>query len=256
MTDELQNAESTNDEAKPNEGAELATATDEKQDKTEDSNQDAVNKAINKQHAKFREQERRADKLERERDEANKKLTEFESKKEKVTIPNLPDSYDEDFEEKLRLRDEAIRLKATQDANEQYATEQQEAKSKATAETETKRVQGLIQSYTSNISTLGLSAEEIRIAGDTVAANGIDSQVAEYILADKDGPLITKYLSNNPIVQDELRGLTTIEAAMKIDSVIRQSAIAGKTQASTTPDPTEILSGGGSAESDGGITYE
>ncbi len=259
MTDELLNAVSDDianqeDAAQTAQsGAELATATEDNQDK----NNDGAQKAINKQHAKFREQERRADGLDEKLAEANKKLAALEVEKGEVIIPEMPDAYDEDFESKSQARDEAIRQKATQDAQTQYATDQQTATKNAAAETEKTRVDNLIVDYTKRISTLGLSADEIRIAGDTVVANGIDGQVAEYILADEDGPLITRYLSKNPIVQDELRGLSTIDAAMKINSVIRQAAAATKTQASGAPDPTEILSGGGAVEKgDGGITYE
>lgn len=262
MTNELPNdapIENANQEdvAKTAEsGAELATATEEKQDKSNDGAQDAANKAINKQHAKFREEERKRIDSDKRAKLAETELAELKANQEKVNIPEIPDSYDEDFESKLQAREEAIRLKATQDAKTQYATDQQTATKNAAAETEKTRVNNLITDYTARISTLGLSADEIRLAGDTVVANGIDGQVAEYILGDEDGPLITRYLSKNPIIQDELRGLSTIDAAMKINSVVRQAAVATKTQASETPDPTEIINGSGTAEkSDGGITY-
>lgn len=272
MTDELQtNADESgttldNDHIENNEtgtqagatvesGAELATASGEDQTK----NEDGAQRAINKQHAKFREQERRADELEADKQKLQEKLAVFEAEKGEVIIPPAPDPYDEDYEAQLKVRDEAIMLKARQDTQQESAVSQQQANKEAAKKAESERVGGLIEGYTKQISTLGLSAEEIRVAGETVVKNGIDGQVAEYILGDKDGPLITQYLAKNPIIQDELRHLPTIEAAMKINSEIRQNAVLNKPQASATPDPTEILKGRGApANKDprlNGVTY-
>ncbi len=225
-------------------GAELATAPEEKQEKSNDGAQ----KAINKQHAKFREEERKRLAVEKERDDLNAKLSAIESNKQDVTIPDMPDSYEEDYDERLKARDDAIVLKATQDAQTQRNIETQDATREAASRAENERVGVLIGEYSKRISKLGLSADDVRLAGDTVVRNGIDGQVAEFILGDEDGPVITKYLAENPIVQDELRGLTTIQAAMKINSDIRVAASAMKPQASNAPDPTEILSGRGAGE--------
>ena len=266
MTNELQTdapdgitfdneSEETNIEASETDkgGAELATAAGETQSKNNDglTNQDDPNgykKSINKQHAKFREQERRADGLDEQLAKANEKLSAFEAEKKEVIVPDMPDSFDENFEERMKLRDEAIRRQATQDAQKNVALDQQNAQKEAAGKTEKDRVDSLITDYTGRITTLGLSADDIRIAGETVVRNGIDGQVAEYILADEDGPLITKYLADNPIIQDEIRGLSTIQAAMKINSEIRQAASVNKPQASLTPDPAETLNGRGVGE--------
>ena len=72
-------------------GAELATAAGETQSKNNDglTNQDDPNgqkKSINKQHAKFREQERRADGLDEQLAKANEKLSAFEAEKKEVNL--------------------------------------------------------------------------------------------------------------------------------------------------------------------------
>jgi hypothetical protein len=257
MTDELQNDanesgitldngdETTNlESATAESGAELAPATGEDQSKTDDG----VQKAINKQHAKFREQERRADELEKERNVLKDKLEAAEAEKGDVEIPPIPDSFDEDFEEKLKLRDEAVTQKARQDAAKESVLDQQTASKEAAKRAEDERFTVVVTNYNAQVTKLGLNAEEVRIAGDTVVQNGIDAQLAEYILGDKDGPLITQYLANNPVVQDELRNLPPIQAAMKIDSVIRPAASTMKPQASNAPDPSDILEGRGAGE--------
>lgn len=229
-------------------GAELAPASGGDQNK----NDDGVQKAINKQHAKFREEERKRIEIEKEAKELREKLDAFEAQKGDVTIPNMPDRYDfdsdEEFNAQVKARDEAIMQKARQDAQQQSVLEQQSAAKEAAEKAEEERVQALIGGYTQQINKLGLNADEVRVAGDIVVKNGIDPQVAEYILGDEDGPLITKYLADNPIIQDELRYLPTIEAAMKINSEIRSNAALMKPQASNAPDPAEVLDGRGAGE--------
>lgn len=264
MSDELQTVESgitlDSDQIETDEvetetpkdgGAELAPATGEDQSKTEDSKaqaQEMAQKAINKQHAKYREEERKRIEMEEKLKAANKKLEAFEAEKGEITIPPVPDTFDEDFEEKLKQRDEAIMQKAQQDAQKQSVVAQQTANEEAVAKVEEERVQTLIGGYSQRINTLGLNADEVRVAGDTVVRNGIDGSVAEYILGDEDGPLITKYLAENPVIQDELRHLPPIQAAMKIDSTIRQAVSTMKPQVSDAPDPIETLDGRGAGE--------
>ena len=230
-------------------GAELATATEDKQDKSEDGDIEArTRKAINKQHAKYREEERKRIKAEDKAKELEDKLTAIESAKVETDIPPLPDPYDDDFEAKVKARDEAIKRKATEDAQKSIVTQQQNAQEEDAKKADQKRVDNLITNYTSRISTLGLSAEAVRVAGDKVVEYGISSDLAEFILKQEDGPLITQYLSENPIELDNLRNMTVIDGAMRINSDIRNAASSLKPQASTAPDPAETLSGRGAGE--------
>lgn len=258
MTDELQagvDESSHIEEVETTEtaesGAELAPATGEDQSKNEDGKlhaQEKAQKAINKQHAKYREEERKRIAAEDEAKKLKGKLEAIEAEKGEIVIPPIPDSFDEDFEDKLKIRDEAITQRAMQDAQKQGVLDQQTASKEAAKKAEDERFTTVVTNYNAQVTKLGLNAEEIRIAGDTVVQNGIDSQLAEYILGDKDGPLITQYLANNPVIQDELRNLPPIQAAMKVDSVIRPAASAMKPQASSAPNPSEILEGRGAGE--------
>lgn len=245
--------------------AALATATEENQSKNDDSEkahaQDKAQKAINKQHAKYREEERKRVATEKKLEEANQRLAELEAKDGEIVIPTLPDPYDEDYEEKMRLRDEAIMQKASQDANKQSALDMQTANEKAAKEAEQERVNNLVKDYDTRTVQLGLNAGEIAKAGDTVVEYGIYSDVAEFILKHEDGPYITKYLADNLIELDDLRNMTSIEAAMHINSVIAPNAAKLlKPQASDAPDPVETLQGRGVGEQESpliaGATFE
>ena len=268
MTDELQTEESgatlNTDPIKANEakadtaesGAELATATDGQQDKANDGAQ----KAINKQHAKFREEERLKVAAQNDAKELREKLDAIEANKADVTIPPIPDPYDDDFEEKVKARDKAITHRATQDAQKQVAIDQQSASAEAAKKAENERFQLLIDDYDKRIVTLGLDKTEVRAAGDKVMGYGIPFELVEHIADMDDGPLITTYLAENPILVDDLRHMTSMQAAVKINSDIKLAASAMKPQASSAPDPAETLSGRGAGEKQSafldGATFE
>lgn len=254
--DHIENEEITEETETAEGGAELAPAQEEEPAKIDDGAQ----KAINKQHAKYREEERKRIEVEKEAAELREKLAKFEADKGDVTIPSIPDPYDDDYEEQLRLRDEAIMRKARQDAQQESVLAQQRTNEEAAKKAEEERIRTLTSGYDKQITALGLNPDDIRNAGNKVVDYGISVDVAEFILQQENGPLITKYLADNPIVLDDLRNMTPIQAAFKIDSEISAAASTLKPQASKAPDPAETLSGRGAGELDspfiGGATFD
>ena len=231
-------------------GAELATAPGENQDKTtdDDKSQDATNRAINKQHKKFRDEERKRIKLEEDNADLKDKLAKAEADKGEIVVPPLPDQYDDDYAEKMAVRDDAIKRQAEQGAASKVAIERQTETVEAANKVEQERVQGLVNNYDKRITTLGLDPDDIRSAVQTVGEYGVSHEVKEFILQHENGPLITKYLAENPIELDDLRNMSIINAALKINSDINTAASAMKPQASNAPDPAEVLNGRGAGE--------
>lgn len=230
----------------------LAPDTGENQSKNNDgvSDQDKVNKAINKQHAKYREEQRKRIQIEKERDEARQRLAEFEEKSNSVDIPKSPDPFDPEFESKRQAREDAIARKAEQDAAKAAAEVQQSANVEAAQQAEFEKFQARAKAYDARIGALKLDAEEIQEAAKVVGEYGIHSDLIDVILDDEDGPLITKYLAANPLELDDLNNMSTVQAAIRINSIIKPAAALLKPQASTeTPDPVgDIDSGRGGGE--------
>jgi hypothetical protein len=223
-------------------GAESATATGKSQDKKHD---DGVQKAINKQHAKYREEERKRIQIEQEAAELRKQLEQVKAKEQDVTVPPIPDPYDDDYEEKIKARDEAIRNKAAIDGQRQFAEQQQQAAQRQALEAEQKRVEGLLGDFNSNTTKLGLNLDEVTQASNVVGSYGVNQDIANFLLGDEDGPLMVKYLAANPVELDEIRTMNPINAALKLNSQIREKAQTLKPQTSNAPDPVETLNGGG-----------
>lgn len=243
---ETDSASATDDTAK-----EQAVKFDEKQ-------QEKVNELIADKVRKQREAERKAEKLERELTEMRSKLPE----QTRPVIPPLPDAYaldEKEYKAKMVEREEAIRRQVSFDAKQESAQRQAEqarqdadsAKAEATAKK--------AQSYTQRAVQLGITPEELQVAGNTVGQFGIDDALVELILEDDQGPLITKYLSRNIADLESLRGVSPARAAVMIATSIKQKASALKPKVNPAPDPVESPRQSGSTKRDRGprgATYE
>jgi hypothetical protein len=244
MTDELQNElvdsqESFEEEnlETENQGAELApdSETQHEQQAEADVNQEAINKAINKKHFEARQ-------AERERDEALKKLADIERKQQekmaaKISdMPEAPDPFDDDYEAKLERYKTAIEQKAQYDAQQGFLREQQLQQQQLEQAKKTQEIQEKAQTYEQRAKELGISQEDMQNTGQTLISAGISEELAVALLEDKDGPIISKYLSANLNELDSLQSANPYLAGAKL-SEIKQKAQALKPKTSKTPPP-------------------
>jgi hypothetical protein len=238
-------------------GADLATASEsehEEQPKEsvedEAAKQEAIQKAINKKHFE-------AQQAKRELEAANKRIEEFEAKQREQmeaqigNIPPLPDPFDDDYEEKVRQREELIAKKAQYDAQQSVWQQQQQAQQQQAEKLKQEQLQAQVQAYNARTKELGISPDELQAAGNTVAQYGISDDLTMAILADSDGPLITKYLAANPMELSSLSNMNPLQGAMHIERVVRAKANALKPKPSNAPKPSENLQGRGQQPGDG-----
>ncbi len=266
MSDELQtNDNPENDENELGtienleEGSELAPEADKPADS--DKTQETIDKAIGKQHKKFRDEERRANGLEVELADAKSKLGQYQAdENQPVDIPKMPDQYDDDFNEQVEKRDEAIRRNAEITAQVAVNTQNQQNAQIAAQQKEVDVINNKVVSYTEKATGLGVTPQELQEAGNTVASYGIPADLTIALLDDPDGPLITKYLAANPLEIDSLKNMSTFQAALHIEKVIRPKTDELKPKTSNTPAPQDDIEGG-SVDTDNryenlkGVTY-
>lgn len=243
-------------------GAELATDSGENREEKDQATiaQEKAQTAINKQHAKYREEERQRIAVEKEAAELREKLKAFEASAPVPEIPPIPDPYDDDYESKVRARDEAIIAKTAYDAEQSAINARKETQAKESQANEQKRVDALIETYNAKISEIGLNVEDVHKAGQVLIDYGVSNDIAEFILQDAEGPLITAYLAANPLEVDEIRSMNSLQAAVKINSDIRSKASSLRPQTSNAPEPPVTLSGNGPGEKESpllkGATFE
>ena len=207
-------------------------------------NQANINDAINRQHKKFRDEERRANELQTKLDAQAKELDGFKNQAP-ATVPEMPDPFDDDYDSKLKARDEALVEQAKYDASQNLVKQQQEQAQQQAAYEQQKQVNDSIQTYTKRATDYGISSEELQQAGNLVASYGVSNDLTMEILKDEDGPLITKYLAANPLELDSIRNMNLYQQANYINSSVRAKAVQLKPKNSNAPAPADTLSGNG-----------
>ena len=170
--------------------------------------------AIGKKTFKLREKEREAEQL-------RKRLEEFERPvtQSRPQVPALPDPF------------------AAYDARMQMLQNQQAQMAQEAAQKQQEVLVEKVQSYAQRAKSLGVKAEELQAAGSIVGQFGIDDSLVEYILEDDHGPLITKYLSQNIGLLDNLRNMHPTRASVFIANMIKPKATALKPKFTNAPDP-------------------
>jgi hypothetical protein len=209
--------------------------------------QRVFNETIGKKTAKMREAERAAEQERQRREQLEQELNQLKAPR-RPEIPPAPDPYDDDYEQQLAARDEALLKRAQFDAMEQARQQQaQYAQQQAQQEAEQK-LNTTVKTYAERAGKLGIKPEDLQRAGSYVGQVGLDDSVARYILNDEQGPSITVYLASNPLELDAIRQMDPMQAAVHIATTVRDRAASSRPKPSLAPDPVESVSGSGLPE--------
>ena len=242
-TTEASEQESTEESQELGEGQDSDSAPEE--DKFTPAQQERFNNAIGKKVRQTRDQERRADDLERQLQEIKSQLP----KQERPYVPPVPDPFsisDEEYRRTLAQRDEAVKAAVNFDNQRQAQLQAHQRLQEQQAQEQHATQNEKILDYSKRASKLGIKAEELQVAGNSLANYGIDESLGQFILEDAQGPLITTYLAANPQELDELRSMSPAKAAAMVESQIRGKAVAARPKKVTdTPDPLERPRGAG-----------
>ena len=229
------------------EGAAPAPASDENHEQKiefSEGQQAHINDLMGKKTFKYRESERQH---ESQVADLKRQLEETQAKIPQLTRPPIPeiDPYSETLEQDLVKRDDAVRAQAKFDRDESDKTVQAEQTQAQSVKIQQEATDKLVKTYNDRATQLGVNVIELQADEATVMSYGIDQDVANFILADDQGPLIVKYLAKNPLEMEVLRGLTPQHAAIRIHTDIKGKASALGVKTPTAPTPVETLSGSG-----------
>lgn len=233
----------TNDSVPHSEGGEQVQAESEVQVDEVAVAQEKANAAFNKQYGEKKQLERdlAASK------EQNSKFEQAERERLKAQvgdIPPMPDAFDDDFEAKVKLRDEAIVAQTNYQAQNNAYLQQEQFNQQQAAQAKTEQFNKSLTSYTSKANELGIKQEELQAAGNAVAGYGLSDDLVMHILGDSDGPLITKHLAANPQEGYQLASMSPYAVGSFLDGIkVKASALKPKT--SSTPAPPTNLTGNG-----------
>lgn len=204
-------------------------------------NQQAVDKRINKAIREKYEEKRKREKIEHELQQARQKLEQYDKKI--VDIPDMPDAFDPNFDEKIKQRDEALKEQARIEAKKVIEQEHLENQMRQQAQKDRDTINGYVQNMFSNAQKIGINEDELRQADDTVAGFIKDAGLATFILSQNDAPLIIHHLANNLSELENISRMNPIEAAAYIATSVTSSAKKYRPNIPTTPDPLDIPQG-------------
>jgi len=240
----------------PSEGEEKAEKQDSEELIPKSEADQIAQKAINKQHRKYREEQRK-------REELEKRLKDLEQQSQtlnNVDIPPIPDSWDENYEDKVKARDAAILQKAKIEASQQLQAEREANEQRAREAEELKQSQQRNDKFLENARKLGVSQEALNEAQDIVISYGVGDMpgLAAALVDDPDGPVMVQYLASNLLELNEIVNADPVLAGIKLANV-KVKAAALKPKPTAAPDPATSLDGRGAPEKQRGpkgATYE
>ena len=225
-------------------------------------NQEAVNKKFNRLTFEKHEALREKEAAERRAEELERKLAEVTQTAEEVEIPPLPDSFDADYEAKMKARDEAIAKKAQADADKAKAEAEKVAAANAAQEAIQKEMAANVAKMHESAKANGIKPEDLAKAEDIVAPYlppGPD--VARFLLEQDNADLIITHLSGSAEELVKISQMDPLRAAAYITSTVIPQAIKLKSAgASAAPPPLDVPSGRGAGESESpyldGVSFE
>lgn len=233
-------------EQEANAGSELAPDSGENR---EDKQGEGVQAAINKQHKKYRDEERAHQETKRKLDEYEAQLQELRSAQvNEPVIPPRPDPFDDDFDERLAARDEAIARKAQFDSQQQIIAQAEQQAQQERLLAQQRQAAEQTQTLLTNATKHGVKEDDLVQAAQVVGEYRLPQEIINDLMVDADGPLIIAHLAANPVELDNLRSMSVVQAVRTLDGSIRAKANALKQKTSEAPEPPEILRGGGTPE--------
>jgi hypothetical protein len=245
-SEEISEEENTEDSVELDESQESDSAT-EVVKKFNEVQTKAFNDAIGKKVRLAREQERRADDLQKQLDELKARVP----AEQRPVVQAVPDPFsisDEEYRRSLARRDQQVLAQANFDHQRQQQLQHQQRLLYEQAQQQNQKQDEKIRDYAGRAAKLGIKAADLQVAGNAVGQYGISAELGQYILESEQGPLITTYLANNPVELDELSRLSSAQAAVIIETQIKLKAIASQPKKVTgAPDPLERPHGAGKA---------
>jgi len=214
----------------------------------DDRQQAKVNELIGGKVAQTHKERQRAD-------EAERKLADFQAQMPQAEAPAIPDMPDpEDFygnpdglKTAMDTRDEAIKQRATFDAQTTWEQSQLQAQANQQAQAQAQKQHEVNVKYGQTAESFGIKTEQMAQEAAVLSNSGLDFGVQNHLVEDPQGPLIVNFLAKNMLELDKLRSMSPMQAAIHIATEIKPK-LAGIKKQSSTPHPLDMDDGKGVPE--------
>ena len=195
--------------------------------------------------------------VKRENEQLKRELDELKNKAPEQTQPVIPVLGDFPEPEELAEYTKKVQEAARFDEQQKNQLQQQQNAAYQGQLDAQKRGEELRQTFVENSTKQGVKLEDLQTAASLVDSYGLNPQITEAMLADKDGGLMLLQLSTDPQAIQALNGANVLTLGT-IYADIKAKSAALKPRTSSAPQPAEQLSGNGiPPQSDDipGVTY-
>lgn len=196
-------------------------------------NKENVQKVINKKHWEMMKAKEEADSLRRQLE----KLTAQTQDKAPDLLPKPDDQFADDYEERMEAYIESVQRRAEWEADNKQRQQAKARQEEEMQRAQVEQVRSQMESYTAKAKSYGITNEELQSAANIVGQSGLSDDIALAILADEEGPLITKYLAANQLEAYEIAQMAPIQAAQYLERKVRPKLAALKPKQSSAPKP-------------------
>ena len=179
----------------------------------------------------------------RENEELKRKLAEVQQPvvDDRPAVPDLPE-YPEQAE--IQAFQQATQNAAVWDYQQKQTQEAEYNAQVAAQNQQVEQVQKLRADFVTNSTAAGIQIEDLQTAGNVVENYGLSPQIAQSIMADKDGGLVLLQLATNPADIQALNNANMLTLGTLYADIKAKSANL-KPKQSNAPPPAETLDGAG-----------
>lgn len=251
-SDDIQPAEQTETNENPDKGPELATETQNEVKEVVEPVVESEEEKEAKRQAAFNKQYGEKMQLKRDKEALERRLAEVEQSQAQVQAPppvdDIPNEYDYDtsqeWETAKQLHISNVRANERYQIQLQNQQAQQQTNEAESARQYQEKITTDLNTYTESAKKNGISPEEMQQAANAVGSYGITPDLSLALLADPDGPLITKYLAANPQEVTTLVNMNPYGAGAYLET-LKVKAGSLKPKTSSAPNPTTDIQGSG-----------
>ena len=255
MSEELQNDAAPVEEVEtqdalienPQDGSDLApeAETTEQTQVNEEEKKAKAQAAFNKEYGAKKQAERERDAIKAQFDELKQ-----QSMQPPPNVGEMPNEYDydtpEDFQQAKNSYVNAIQTKASYDAQQKAAADQQLVQQQATQQAAVQDLTEKAQTFLNNAKTVGVTDEEVNQYANTVINQyGMHDNLRVALLGHPEGPLMFKHLAGNPQELGLLNNMDPYSAGSYIENTLKAKAVALKPKTSDAPPPAQDIEGAG-----------
>lgn len=189
----------------------------------------------------------------RERERAQDELARLQTAQahqtgNKPEIPDLPDPFDDDFAEKTAARETAIREAERFDAQAEFGQQQHQYQVQQAQREQAQEFQKTADTFKERATTFGITDAELQQNGERLLDyQALTENEIGLILSDDQGPLIAKYLSQNPVELERLSSMP-VGSSQRMTTLltdIKTKASALKAKTTSTAEPLDTIQGSG-----------